>query len=109
MYPALTKLTAEGMGTVIEQAQEGQPDEKYYPLTETGQRDLSTTPQVEPSLDQVQQDRLLILFFAEHRPPWLTKARINHCREELACIGNLGDYGTKSGTQDSMCYSRTVF
>ncbi|MDA0341787.1 MAG: PadR family transcriptional regulator [Proteobacteria bacterium] len=69
IYPALARLTAEGMVTVTVQAQDGKPDKKIYELTAQGRSAFLATLDIQPGPDQIRSDLLFLLFFAEHLPP----------------------------------------
>lgn len=69
IYPALADLTAAGLVTCSEEAQQGKPDRRVYSLTQAGRdaflKELETT---EPQ-HRVKSDFLLILYFAHLLPP----------------------------------------
>jgi PadR family transcriptional regulator, regulatory protein AphA len=69
IYPALARLTKEGMVTLTEHAQDGKPDKKIYRLTATGHDAMLATLEISPGPDQVRSDLLFLLFFAEHLAP----------------------------------------
>ena len=69
IYPALARLTQEGMVTLTEHAQDGKPDKKMYRLTSVGREALLATLEITPGPDQIRSDLLFLLFFAEHLPP----------------------------------------
>ena len=69
IYPALARLTAEGMVTVTVQAQDGKPDKKIYELTAQGRNAFLATLDIQPAPNQIRSDLLFLLFFAEHLPP----------------------------------------
>jgi PadR family transcriptional regulator AphA len=88
IYPALARLTEEGMVTLTEHPQDGKPDKKMYRLTPGGRDALLATLEISPGPDQIRSDLLFLLFFAEHLPPHrigkLIDARIGFFRDAIA-------------------------
>lgn len=86
IYPALTKLTQDGLVTFVEHEQENRPDKKVYQLTSEGRRTfLRTLLQTRPAEDRYRSDILFMLTFAEEMPIELTEALIDEfaARHEL--------------------------
>lgn len=87
IYPALTKLTAEGLLTCTAQSQDGRPDKKVYRITAAGRRALLDAMHRMPGEDKFRSDFLFIMFFADHQEPdWVAQvidARIAYYREKL--------------------------
>ena len=86
IYPALTKLTQDGLVTFVEHEQENRPDKKVYQLTQEGRRTfLRTLLQTRPAEDRYRSDILFMLTFAEEMPIELTEALIDEfaARHEL--------------------------
>ena len=86
IYPALTKLTQDGLVTFVEHEQENRPDKKIYQLTQEGRRTfLRTLLQTRPAEDRYRSDILFMLTFAEEMPIELTEALIDEfaARHEL--------------------------
>ena len=86
IYPALTKLTLDGLVTFVEHEQENRPDKKIYQLTQEGRRTfLRTLLQTRPAEDRYRSDILFMLTFAEEMPIELTEALIDEfaARREL--------------------------
>ena len=78
IYPALTKLTQDGLVTFVEQEQENRPDKKIYRLTSEGrQKFIRTLLQVRPAADRYRSDILFTLTFAEELPVEMTDALID--------------------------------
>tara|TARA_B100000674_G_scaffold16909_3_gene12074 strand:+ start:7638 stop:8189 length:552 start_codon:yes stop_codon:yes gene_type:complete len=78
IYPALTKLTQDGLVTFVEHEQENRPDKKIYQLTQEGRRTfLRTLLQTRPAEDRYRSDILFMLTFAEEMPIELTEALID--------------------------------
>jgi DNA-binding PadR family transcriptional regulator len=72
IYPALTRLDAEGLVTCREMAQDKRPDKKVYSITEAGRRAFYEALLVPPDRDRRRSDFLFILFFAQ----WLSPDRL---------------------------------
>lgn len=78
IYPALTKLTQDGLVTFVEHEQENRPDKKIYQLTSEGRRSfLRILLQTRPGEDRYRSDILFMLTFAEEMPLELTEALID--------------------------------
>ncbi len=69
IYPALAKLSAEGLVTVRGVQQDGKPDKKLYRITETGQTAFRAALDKDSSPDQFRSEALYRLFFAELLTP----------------------------------------
>lgn len=78
IYPALTKLTQDGLVTFVEHEQENRPDKKIYRLTSEGrQKFIRTLLQNRPAEDRYRSDILFTLTFAEELPIELTDALVD--------------------------------
>ena len=88
IYPALSKLAADGLVTVTEQEQDGKPDKKVYRITEAGQAVFVGELHKQPQRDRYRSDFLFMMFFADclapHRIADLVDERRNHYRETVA-------------------------
>jgi PadR family transcriptional regulator AphA len=97
IYPALARLTEDGMVTHTEHAQDGRPDKKLYRLTPSGKEALLATLEISPGPDQIRSDLLFLLFFAEHLAPTrivkLIDARIAYFRNAVARMDELDAQG----------------
>ena len=65
IYPALTKLTEDGLINYRSENQEGRPDKKIYSLTDRGRTELEETLDKAPAPDKNKSDFLASLLFAE--------------------------------------------
>jgi DNA-binding PadR family transcriptional regulator len=65
IYPALTKLAADGMVTVSDVAQVGKPDKKVYAITEAGRKAFQDALHKTPVKDRIRSESLYMLFFAD--------------------------------------------
>lgn len=97
IYPALTKLTEEGLVEGTAMAQEKRPDKKVYAITEAGRRALTAALLEPPAPDRFRSDFLFTLFLGHLLPtPYLTEMvdrRIAYYEEQIArmegcCLGD---------------------
>lgn len=91
IYPALNKLTDEGLVTCTAQHQEKRPSKKVYRLTEAGWDRLEQEMRARiPGEDKYRSDLLFILFFADWQAPeWIARvidARIDFYRDKLEAM-----------------------
>ena len=93
IYPALTKLTDEGLVECRTEAQENRPDKKVYSLTKTGRAALEQSLVNAPKPDRNRSEYLAALLFAEAVSParitTLIKDRINHHDDQIAMLERL--------------------
>lgn len=103
IYPALTKLSQEGLVDGTAQPQAKRPAKKVYRITERGRAHLERALAAHmPSEDKYKSDLLFVLFFADWQDPdWIARvidARIAFYREKLADMRNCaGDTPAESG------------
>ena len=71
IYPALTKMSEEGLLVCREEPQDKRPDKKVYSITPAGRDALATRLMKPPADDRLSSDFLFILFFAHILPPLL--------------------------------------
>lgn len=98
IYPALNRLTKDGLVDCTEQAQDKRPDKKVYRLNENGFEALLEALGRAPAEDRYKSDLLFMLFFADHLSPArlerLIDERIRFYRDKLAhmadCAGGAG-------------------
>lgn len=69
IYPALSRLSDQGLVSGTALSQEKRPDKKVYSLTTAGERVLRQALLVSPGPDKFRSDFLLILYLAERLPP----------------------------------------
>jgi DNA-binding PadR family transcriptional regulator len=69
IYPALSRLLADGMAVAEAHEQDGRPDKKVYRLTQTGRAAFLRAIGQEPEHDQFRSDMLFLLYFARELPP----------------------------------------
>ncbi len=68
IYPALTRLAAEGLVDCRELPQDKRPDKKVYAITPSGCRAFEAALRQLPAPDKVRSDFLFMLFFAHVLP-----------------------------------------
>lgn len=88
IYPALKRLTEEGLATCSAQAQESRPDKKVYRITPRGREALLEAVNEPPAPDKLRSDFMFVLYFADLVPPRqldrLIAGRIAHHEEVIA-------------------------
>lgn len=87
IYPALTKLTEEGLVTCAAQSQDKRPDKKVYALTDTGKDELTKSLKNDPGPDKNRSGFLAAVLFAEAVSPErvldLIQDRIKQHRQKI--------------------------
>ncbi|MBK1695688.1 PadR family transcriptional regulator [Rhodovibrio salinarum] len=68
IYPALTRLSADGLVVCHAQPQDKRPDKKLYSITASGRAALERALHRRPVDDEVRSDFLFVLFFAHLLP-----------------------------------------
>ena len=68
IYPALGRLTKEGLTNCVEERQAKRPDKKTYSLTAKGRRALREALSAPLSPDRFRSDFLFALFFGDQLP-----------------------------------------
>lgn len=68
IYPALTRLTEEGLVTCKEEQQERRPDKKIYALTEKGRQSLRDALHMPLAADKFRSEFLFAVLFAHLLP-----------------------------------------
>ncbi len=66
IYPALTRMTDEGLLTCRSEAQDGKPDKKVYSITKAGRDELTVALTTRPKKDKFKSEFLFILLMSEH-------------------------------------------
>lgn len=69
IYPALTKLTEEGLVTCEAHSQEGRPDKKVYSITQDGKKAFVAAMSNPPSEDKYRSEFAFMLLFADLMEP----------------------------------------
>lgn len=68
IYPALKRLTDEGLATCVEHEQDSRPDKKVYRITPAGRQALFEAVHAPPGEDRLRSDFLFVLSFADLLP-----------------------------------------
>ena len=114
IYPALGKLTEEGLVTFEVEAQEKRPDKKIYQITGAGRAALvDKLCETVPGDDKYKSDLLFILFFAAHLPDEKIRDviddRIAFYRAKLDHLGGCGGAGDGSAPDLVREFGITVY
>ena len=103
IYPALTKLTEEGLVTCREMAQDKRPDKKVYSLTPRGEAELTAALARDPGPDKNRSEFLAALLFAEAVSPEriddLIDDRIRHHSDRIEALETLLEDETTSAAR----------
>ncbi len=90
IYPALTKLTDEGLIDCRTELQDNRPDKKIYSLTAAGRSALEASLTHTPKPDRNRSEFLAALLFAEavspNRIDALISDRINHHHAQIKML-----------------------
>lgn len=93
IYPALTKLTEDGMVTFRTTPQNKRPDKKVYKLTAAGQAELTQALRRDPGPDKNRSEFLASILFAEAVSPErvsdLIGDRIRQHRQKIDALSAL--------------------
>lgn len=93
IYPALAKLTSDGMVTVREETQPGKPARKVYSITDAGREEFVASlcePQAE---DTFKSPFLLVALYAEQVGPDVIRRAIERRKEQVrANLKHLTDH-----------------
>lgn len=88
IYPALGRLTEEGLIQGTEMAQDGRPDKKVHQITEAGRRALLASLMEPPAPDRFRSDFMFLLFLGHLLPSAhlaeMVDQRIDHYEERIA-------------------------
>ncbi|WP_052712274.1 PadR family transcriptional regulator [Domibacillus indicus] len=85
IYPALKKLTDEGLAEVQQETQEDKPDKKVYNMTPKGKKALEQwlASPIEGGLPVQKNEWLLKLFFSRHESTETAIVKIKQYKEQL--------------------------
>ena len=103
IYPALTKMTDEGLLTCREEAQSGKPDKKVYSITNDGMEELKQALTTTPSKDKFKSEFLFIMLLSGLLDRDHVRGLLVQRTEELiaelkmieTCAANINGPGTK--------------
>lgn len=95
IYPALTKLTDEGLVACTAMPQTKRPDKKVYNLTDSGRAELTLSLRRDPGPDKNRSEFLASILFAEAVSPERVKDliddRIRQHRQKIDALSALLD------------------
>ncbi len=95
IYPALGRMTEEGLLSVRSEEQAGKPDKKVYTITPSGLSELAMALEVDPAKDKFRSEFLFQMLLGEMLPAnhlaLIYEAQIDYLREEIARIKQRGD------------------
>ena len=87
IYPALTRMSQEGLVTCRQEAQSGKPDKKIYAITPTGRAELVRTLSEAPRADIFKSEFLFVMLLGDllsrDHIAGVLGQRINEMRAEL--------------------------
>ncbi|MEQ8371214.1 MAG: PadR family transcriptional regulator [Alphaproteobacteria bacterium] len=113
IYPALNRLSRDGLVTCRTEEQTKRPDKKVYRLTPLGRLELIQALSQPPPPDRFRSDFLFMMHFAEHLPARLIEnvidARIAQYR---ACLHQMAqaDHGAAAAGADFVAgFARAVY
>jgi PadR family transcriptional regulator AphA len=114
IYPALGKLTGEGLVTFEVEAQEKRPDKKIYQITDAGRTALvEKLCEKPPEDDKYKSDLLFMLFFAGRLPADRVRSviddRIAFYRAKLGHLNGCGRAGDGSAPDLVRGFGVTVY
>ncbi len=112
IYPALTRLTEEGLLTCKSQPQDGRPDKKTYSITKAGRATLLETLEQPIAADRYKSEFLFAMQFASvltpERVTTLIEHRLRETRSELAKIKAEECAGVTPGQEFVRLYGETL-
>ena len=112
IYPALTKLTDEGLLTCTSQQQERRPDKKIYSITKAGREALKDKLLRPLAVDKLKSEFLFTMLFADVLPAERVAAlltnRVADLREELSHIQAERDSELTNGQEFVRRYGEAV-
>lgn len=114
IYPALSRLTEEGLVTCSQQAQERRPDKKVYSITAKGQEAFAQALQEPPSHDKYRSEFLFVLTFADQLSSNYVSAlvdeKIKDFDSEIArCKGDLAQKDLSPAERFSKGFAKAMF
>ena len=112
IYPALTRLTEEGLVTCKAEHQERRPDKKIYSLTKKGRQQLSDALGQQLAPDKFRSEFLFTVLFAHLLPrdrvSELVDQRLSAMKEKAQQLSE-SDEGDSPGMEFARQYGHAVF
>jgi DNA-binding PadR family transcriptional regulator len=113
IYPALGRLTEEGLVARRAEIHPGRPERKVYSLTRAGRRAFEAALKATPGPDRFRSEFLFLLLFAEHMPRdrlhELIEERLADYRGKLAEIERHEDACLPPGLRFVKGHGRTLY
>lgn len=113
IYPALNKLTKEGLVTWRSETQEGKPPRKVYSLTEQGRAALIAGLHEAPKADVIKSEFLFVGLFAEHMERGFVEGimdqRIAELKSDLARLGEEMETVEHDGSRFAIGYGMALY
>ncbi|MEZ5670052.1 MAG: PadR family transcriptional regulator [Alphaproteobacteria bacterium] len=99
IYPALRRMSEEGLITGQTENQEGRPDKKVYRITQKGKLALLDILEEAPAVERFRSDHLFRLYFAHLMPARTVEAlideRLTFYRDKIEHLCSRPDCGSK--------------
>lgn len=112
IYPALTRMTDEGLLTCRSEVQDRKPDKKVYSITEAGRTELKLALTTRPSKDKFKSEFLFIMLMSEHldqaHVSSVLSQRAQELEDELEMIRACGEQLSKPGMRFVNGYGKAV-
>lgn len=113
IYPALGRLTEEGLVACRSEAHAGRPERKVYCLTGAGRRAFEAALEASPGSDRFRSEFLFLLLFADQLPPEridaLIEERLAEYRAKLAQIERHDDTCLSPGLRFVKGHGRAIY
>jgi DNA-binding PadR family transcriptional regulator len=113
IYPALSRLTDEGLVSVREEAQQKRPDRKVYSITQAGRTAFIGALMKRLPEDKHRSPFAFAMLFADLLPPErvrvMTDEYINRCRDKLDHIAEHDTPDAAPGERFVMGLGRAIF
>ena len=113
IYPALTRMSREGLVTCREEAQSGKPDKKIYAITPAGRAELVQTLSSAPRADKFKSEFLFVMLLADLMPrdhiARILGERISEMRMELDEMRACGGQSEHAGSRFVVGYGIAVY
>ena len=97
IYPALTRLTEQGMLTCTAEAQDGRPDKKVYSLTDRGRETLREALMAPLAGDKYRSEFVFASLFASMLPSQrmseIVDRQLADCRKDLSHVESVLESG----------------
>lgn len=113
IYPALTRMTDEGLLECRAESQSGRPDKKIYSMTQAGRSELVRTMSVSPRDDKFKSEFLFMMLLSDMLPrdhlAEIYEKRLEDVRAEYDLISQMASDCDNPGTKFVTGYGLAVF